>query len=368
MATEKPRGNLVSGQEASRQSWRSVLIPVIAFAATFWLLRETYAVAMPLTLALLLALAVWPLVRLIGDRMPKRLEWIGAAVGLLVLLMILAVFLLGFVLVARQIYQLAADFGPQLREQLAQLPLTDFISSAPDQTTGSLISFERLVSSALTALGITTRTVGAIVLIVFLVLLMMTEAENWHDKISALADRRGERRWMEIGSSIGEKFRAYFTTRLILGSLTAVLYVTWLALFGIDYLLLWGILAVLLNFIPTVGSIIAGSLPVLYALVTRDLASAAIVAGGLLVIEQVMGNFVDPMIMGRRLAISPLVALISLAFWSIPWGIPGAFLAVPLTVLITIVMAHFERLKPAALLLTSCSNLNQLDTYRHPSE
>ncbi len=68
-----------------------------------------------------------------------------------------------------------------------------------------------------------------------------------------------------------------------------------------------------------------------------------------------MGNFVDPRIMGHRLATSPLVVLISLLFWSILWGIPGALLAVPLTVLITIVMAHFDRLKSAALLLTDYS-------------
>jgi AI-2 transport protein TqsA len=122
---------------------------------------------------------------------------------------------------------------------------------------------------------------------------------------------------------------------------------------------------VLLNFIPTVGSIIAGLLPVAYALVTKDPGTAAIVAGGLLVIEQVMGNFVDPLVLGRRIAVSPLVILVSLGFWTLVWGIPGAILAVPFTVLAILSMAHFEALKPAALLLTDRSSFEELEEFRH---
>lgn len=319
---------------------------------------------MPTAFALLLALAVWPLVEPIRDKMPKRLKWLGATVGLLVVLIILAVFLIGIGLGARQVYELGSSLGPQLQERFGELPLPDIFSDGPDADSESLVSDGTVTSSALTALGITTRTAGGIVLILFLMLLMLTEAGNWHRKITAVAGRGGDQRWLEIGRSVGEKFRAYFTTRFILGLLTAALYVGWLAVFGVEYLLLWGILAVLLNFIPTVGSIIAGTLPVLYVLMTRDLGSAAMVAGGLLVIEQVMGNFVDPKIMGRRLSVSALVVLTSLLFWSLLWGIPGAILAVPLTVLITMVMAHFESLKPAALLLTDCSTLEDLDRYR----
>jgi AI-2 transport protein TqsA len=153
----------------------------------------------------------------------------------------------------------------------------------------------------------------------------------------------------------------------VIGLITAVLYVAWLAVFGVEYLLLWGILTVLLNFVPTVGSIISGTLPVIYVLITRDFGSAMLIGLGLLAIEQVMGNFVDPKLMGRRLSVSPLVVLVSLIFWSLVWGLPGAFLAVPLTVLVTTVMAHIERTRPAALMLTDCTTMEQLDEYRHPN-
>ena len=344
--------------------WRNILLGTIAFAAAFWLLQATASVTMPVLFALLLALGVWPVVAAIRDRMPGPLRWLGAAAGLLVMLLILAVFFAGLGLAMREVYQLGSEMVPRLQQKLGSLPVPDIFSDGPDSNSGSLLSDFGLASRAFTALGITASTAGGIILILFLMLLMLTEARNWHRKALTISGESGEHRLHEIARSVGSKFRAYFVTRFILGSITAALYVAWLALFGTDHLLLWGILAVLLNFIPTVGSIVAGMLPVAYVLITRDPGTAALVAGGLLVIEQVMGNYVDPRLMGRRLAISPLVVLASLLFWTILWGIPGALLAVPLTVLITMVMAHFDSLMPAALLLTDCSTLDELEDYR----
>lgn len=110
-------------------------------------------------------------------------------------------------------------------------------------------------------------------------------------------------------------------------------------------------LALLLNFIPTIGSIIAGTLPALYALATRDPGTALAVAGGLLVIEQIMGNYVDPRLMGHQIALSPVVVLITLMVWGWIWGPLGAFLATPITVLMATLFAHSRRLRPAGMLL-----------------
>ena len=347
-----------------KRRWHTFLLGIIAFAAGFWLLKATSAVTMPVLFALLLALAVWPVVSAIRDSMPGPLRWIGAVTGLLLMLLIIAVFLVGLGFAMREVYQLGSELMPRLQQLLGSLPVPDIFSDGPDMQSGYLLSDPKLVSRLFTALGITASTAAGIVLILFLMLLMLTEADNWHRKALTLTGKSGEHRLREIARSVGSKFRAYFTTRLILGGITAALYMAWLAVFGTDYLILWGILAVLLNFVPTVGSIVAGTLPVFFVLITRDPGTAALVAGGLLVIEQVMGNYVDPRLVGRRLAISPLVVLVSLLFWTILWGIPGALLAVPLTVLFTMIMAHVDRLKPAALLLTDCATLDELDNYR----
>jgi len=366
MTSQSTKGAAVPSTRDGSRPARPILIGIIAFAAAFWLLRETYSIVMPLTYALLLGLGVWPVVAAIRQKMPTGLQWLGATAGLLIVLAILAVFLIALGLAVRQIFELGTDLGPRLQELSSAWPLPDIFSDGPGTGIESIAADGPLVSGALTALGITAQTAGTIVLILFLMLLMLTEAQNWHSKIRTLVSRGGDQRWLDIAQSVGEKFRSYLAVRLMVGILSAALYVGWLAIFGFDYLFLWGILTVLLNFIPTIGSIISGMLPVAYAVVTRDPASAAIVATGLLVIEQVMGNFVDPKIVGRRLSVSPLVVLVSLMFWSIVWGIPGAFIAVPTTVLITMVLAHFDRLKPAALLLTDCTSMDELERYSTP--
>jgi len=356
-----------SGRSPERKgAVRNALLGAIAFAAIFWLLMETMTISMPFFAALLLALGVWPLVEPLRERMPSGLKWTGALAGMVLVLGILAGFLFGLGLAAQQVYGLARDIGPALRDRLGALPgpMPDFLSGSAGENT--LSADGPLVSTALAALDMTASTLGGLILIVFLMLLMLTEAENWHSKILALSSHGGDRRWIEIGRSVGQKFRAYFTTRFVVSIISAALYMGWLALFGVDYLVLWGVLTVLLNFVPTIGSIISGILPVVYVLVTRDIGTAMIIGGGLLAIEQTIGNFLDPKLMGKRLAISPLVVLVALMFWSIVWGIPGALLAVPLTVLLTMVMAHFDRTKVFALLLTDCSTMEELEEYRRP--
>jgi AI-2 transport protein TqsA len=297
---------------------------------------------------------------------PRPLRWLGAVAGLAVVLAFLALFFAGIGYAGQRLYELAGGLVPQLRERLGSLPvdMPDMLADGPDPDSDLLARGGDLVSGALSALGTTASMAGGLVLILFLMLLMLTEADNWRAKIDALS--QGEReapRWVEIGRSVGSKFRAYFITRLLIGAISGLLYSGFLLLFGVEYAALWGLLTVLLNFIPTVGSIVSGILPTIYVFITRDIGTALLVGAGLLVIEQVMGNFVDPKLMGRRLAISPLVVLVSLVFWSLLWGVAGTLLAVPLTVLATVVMSQFDRFKPAALLLTDCEDLAALEDY-----
>ncbi len=134
----------------------------------------------------------------------------------------------------------------------------------------------------------------------------------------------------------------------------------WLSLFGIDFILVWGLLALLLNFIPTVGSLIAVISPVLFAFVQKDPGTAMLVAGGLLLIEQIMGNFVDPRLLGKKISVSPLMILVALLVWSWIWGVPGALIAVPMTILVVVTFAQIPALRPVALLLSNERDLADL--------
>jgi AI-2 transport protein TqsA len=136
--------------------------------------------------------------------------------------------------------------------------------------------------------------------------------------------------------------------------------VGWLYLFDVRLLPVWAILTLLLSFIPNLGSVLSGVLPTLYALVTKDFQTALLIGAGLFAIEQVVGNFIDPRLQGRQIAISPLVVLAAILIWGWIWGVAGALLAVPMTIAIMVACAQVPALRPLALILSDQTEEDEL--------
>ncbi len=122
---------------------------------------------------------------------------------------------------------------------------------------------------------------------------------------------------------------------------------------GVDYPLLWGMLAFLLNYIPTLGSVIALTPPTMLAFLLLGWERGVVLLGGYLTIEMVMGNVIEPRIMGKHLGLSSLVVFLSLVFWGWIWGPIGMFLSIPLTMVVKILLEHSDDLKWIAVMLGS---------------
>jgi predicted PurR-regulated permease PerM len=133
--------------------------------------------------------------------------------------------------------------------------------------------------------------------------------------------------------------------------LTGVLAGVALLIIGVDYPLLWGLLAFLLNYIPTLGSIIAGAPPTLLALVQFGWKRALIVVAVYVAVNTVMGNVLEPRFMGKKLGLSTLVVFLSMVFWGWVLGPVGMVLCVPLTMLVKIVCGESKELRWASVLL-----------------
>lgn len=329
--------------------------------ALAWLLRSTASLTLPLAAALLIALALAPVSTWVQHRVPRALSWLGYVAAMLIFLAILGLFIGGLSLAVEQVVEKGGRYVPRLEQQLEAIGLSQLMGGPP---LDELV--RKAAENATSALGAATSVVAGLVLLFFFVLLMLIEAPRWHDKLCATAGRSGTRRWEDSATAIGEQFRRYLLLRMLLGAITGALYAGFLALFGIEFLLVWALLAFVLNLIPTVGSIVAGLLPVLFVFATRDAGTALAVGAGILAIEQVMGNYVDPRLVGRRLSISPVVVFASLLFWSWVWGPAGALIAAPMTALLTVLFAHVRPLKPIALYLSNERDMEALERVTSP--
>lgn len=158
---------------------------------------------------------------------------------------------------------------------------------------------------------------------------------------------------------IDEKVRKYLLTKTLINVLMGLVTAGTLYLFGVDFALLWGFFAFLLNFIPNIGSVVANILPALITLLQFGSPGTALLVLVLLIVEQnLIGNVLEPRIMASGLNLSPLVVLMSLVFWGWLWGIPGMILAAPLTAIIRIICEQIPQLHTIAVLMGGVDSNN----------
>lgn len=145
--------------------------------------------------------------------------------------------------------------------------------------------------------------------------------------------------------------KQYMTIKTVISLITGVIIYLWLLALGVDYPLLWALLAFLFNFVPNIGSIIAAVPTVLLALIQLGPLSALLVAAGYMMVNMVMGNVIEPRYMGRGLGLSTLVVFLSLVFWGWVFGPVGMLLSVPLTMLLKIAFESSEDTQWLAILM-----------------
>jgi len=171
----------------------------------------------------------------------------------------------------------------------------------------------------------------------------VNESTNTLENLKVNRGVQIEKTFKDITSQVQRYIATKFLLSLLTGSLAG--FILWL--FGVDFFIVWGVFAFLLNFIPNIGSVIAVILPAVMTLVQYEsLGYTLLVTAILIVIQTIIGNGLEPKILGDRLGLNPLVILLSLLLWGYIWGIVGMFLSVPLTAVAKIIMSnsHSENL------------------------
>lgn len=186
--------------------------------------------------------------------------------------------------------------------------------------------------------------------LVFLILIfILGEATVFPAKFRAILGRQKghSSRLTKMVAEVQE----YLGIKTVISLLTGILLGSWAWVMDLDFPVLLGLVAFVLNYVPTIGSIIASVPAVLLGLIQFDLAHALIVGAGYFVVNTLFGNIIEPNLMGRRLGLSTLVVILSLIFWAWVWGPVGALLAVPLTMIVKIMLENTSDLRWVAILL-----------------
>jgi len=189
------------------------------------------------------------------------------------------------------------------------------------------------------------------VLILLITVLILFEVLLLPDKIrTALGDPLAD---LSQGMSVVGRVQAYVVVKTYTSLTTGVIVGLLLFVQGIDFALLWGLLAFLLDFIPSLGAVIAAVPAVLLALVQKGFTGALLAGGTFFLVNVIIGNFVEPRVMGRRMNLSPLIVFAALLFWGYLWGPLGMILSVPLTMILRILFEGNPSTRPLAVLMAA---------------
>ncbi len=249
------------------------------------------------------------------------------------------------------------DAAPRYQRNLEQL-LTEaygLVGLQPPGDIRQLIASFNIAALLGDLAGALTGLVGQAGIVLVYVGFLLVEQGRFDSKLTALfPDPARRERMIALFARIADRTRTYIAVKAVVSLLTGAISYGVLRLVGVDFAAFWGLVIFLLNFIPTIGSIIGVVFPALLTLMQFDtLTPFLIVAIGLGITQFVIGNIIEPAMMGESLNLSPLVVILALFVWGAMWGVVGLFLGVPLTVVLVIILAHFRRTRWVAILLST---------------
>lgn len=326
--------------------------PIIVTAALVVILAAVKIAAslvVPFLLAVFLAILVSPAF--------LRLKRIGLPVFIAMTVMIVALGVLCVltVTILRTSLDQFLQSLPQYQEQLT-LQLNSFADwlkvrgmDKPETFIADIFNPQFAMSYAGAIARALSGMLGQAVIIFIVTAFMLAEAGSFDRKFRAItgADENG----LEALAENIQAVRHYVSLKSVMSLLTGLLVSLWLWVLGVDNAIFMGLLAFFLNFVPTIGSIVAAVPGVLLSLISLGPTMAVITMVGYVFINVGVSNVIEPRFLGHRLGISPLVIILSLLFWGWLLGPVGMLLSVPLTMVVKLVLENIDSTKPIAILL-----------------
>lgn len=337
----------------------TISLVILATVAVFYVLVVGKAILVPLAVAIM----IWYVINALSRSYSKLIPWVNDPNWFTTLLSLLSIGL--FV-------AFAID--------MVQNNISDVSAAAPeykrnfDLLSGKIIERFNLqtlpninqivggieIAPLITMLaGTFTNMISDIFIVLIYVLFLMLEQGTFQKKISEIFPDQNQRgSVLSILSHAQEDIQTYLWIKTVTSLITGFISYFILMAVGVDFAGFWAFTIFLLNYIPTIGSIIATLFPAILTLIQFDtFAPFLVVLLGVGSVQVAVGNFLEPRLMGTSLNVSPLVVMLSLTLWGSVWGVAGMFLSVPITVMMLIVFAHFKATRHWAILLSGNGSL-----------
>lgn len=323
----------------------------------FYMLRELQSILVPFFLAVILSFIFEPfLVMLKKKRVPS-----SAAIAI-ILIMIIVIANIASVFIVTSINTFSSEFPryeAKFRDMSASMvDRLNIPKEDADKFYESLRVTNLLQQGSITAAltSIFTGFIGIFgdfILILIYIVFILTEITSIKERISrAFSSERAK----EISGAITEIFadvRKYISRKTMINLVQGIVFAFILWLFHVDFYIIWGFLCFLSHYIPNIGSLISTVLPGITAFLQYDsIITPVIIIILLIIVQNIIGNVIEPKFLGDQLDLSPLLLLLSLIFWGYVWGIVGMILSVPIMIMIKITLSKFPSTRPVSIMMS----------------
>jgi len=336
-----------AGNRIERRGIARILLATLLVTVTLYLARVVFE---PIAFALFGMALVWPFQKALEIRLPRP-----AALGLTILLTLLVILVLAAAIVWSIDDVVHWTIANVARFQALYARWTGWLDGHGIHVSEGLGQYDvRTFVDVLQAIATeANRFVAFCIIVLLLMTFGLTELNSFRARLEALAPGIGQDA-SRMAAKIAGKIRKYMLVRTLASAATGLAVFVFTISMGLELAIAWGIISFVLNYIPFLGTLVAVALPVLFASVQfESWQTVAFIFGGLYLIQFLIGSYLEPIVAGRTLEISPLVMLVAFFFWAFLWGIPGAFIGIPVTIALLAICEQNPSLNWLARLLSA---------------
>lgn len=324
-----------------------------------WILYLGRGIFVPMVSALLIVYIVIGVSKLttalpwIGPRVPLRLHYLGAVTVIAwALLEMVTVFSTNFAAIAARAPLFQAAILGLIQDGAGRVGVEGTLTW--ETIRRDLLGELNLQSVARTTVTSAASMLTGLFFVLLNVAFMMLEQRSFYDKLSRIStDPTRVARVLDVVTDINARVGRYLAVKTLINVALGVLSYAIMALAGLEFAVFWAIVIGLLNYIPYIGSFVGVAFPVALSVVQfGEFDHIIALALALIAAQVLMGNVIEPQVMGSSLNLSPYVILVSLTAWSSMWGVAGALFSVPITAVMVIVFSEFDGSRPVAVLLS----------------